>query len=128
MSRSMTDLDPRFRDKFQAVLDACKKRGVNLLVTCTRRTMKEQAALYAQGRTAPGRVVTYAKPGSSAHNYGLAMDVVPIVGGKAVWNAKDPAWQVYGEEVKKAGLEWAGGWRQFREFPHAQVPAWRTLT
>ena len=45
----------------------------------TLRTFAEQDNLYAQGRTKPGPVVTYAKGGQSYHNYGLAIDIVLIV-------------------------------------------------
>jgi peptidoglycan L-alanyl-D-glutamate endopeptidase CwlK len=124
-SRNLGDLDPVFRVKAQQVLAACADRGVTLLVTCTLRSMTEQTALYAQGRTAPGRKVTNAQAGQSAHNYGLAMDVVPLRNGKPVWDARAPEWQVYGEEVRKAGLEWAGDWRRFKEYPHCQMPDWR---
>lgn len=41
-----------------------------------------QDALYAQGRTTPGPIVTNAKGGQSAHNYGLAIDVYPIINGQ----------------------------------------------
>jgi peptidoglycan LD-endopeptidase CwlK len=121
----MADLAPLFRPKAQAVLDACKARGITLLVTCTKRSLKEQGELYAQGRTAPGRRVTNAKPGQSAHNYGLAMDVVPLRMGKAIWDAKAPEWQVYGEECVKAGVEWSGHWKSFKELPHCQLFNWR---
>ena len=40
--------------------------------------MEEQAMLYAQGRSRPGKIVTQAKPGQSYHNYGLAFDWVPL--------------------------------------------------
>ena len=39
-------------------------------VTQGLRTMVEQEALYAQGRTAPGAIVTNAQPGQSPHNPG----------------------------------------------------------
>lgn len=124
-SRSLTDLHPVVQDKCRRVIEACRARGVTLLVTCTLRSNKEQAGLYARGRTKPGPRVTNAKPGSSAHNYGLAMDVVPLRDGKAIWDAKAHEWQVYGEEVRRVGLEWAGDWTRFREFPHCQAPNWR---
>lgn len=44
----------------------------------TLRTFAEQDALYAQGRTKPGSIVTYAKGGQSYHNFGLAVDIVLI--------------------------------------------------
>lgn len=40
------------------------------------RDHKRQAELYAQGRTAPGPIVTNAAPGTSWHNFGFAVDVV----------------------------------------------------
>lgn len=51
--------------------------GLPLTVTATLRSMATQAALYAQERTAPGRIVTNARPRFSYHNFGLALDVVP---------------------------------------------------
>ena len=51
------------------------------------RTYQQQAADYAKGRDAAGNivnlqaVVTYAKPGASAHNAGLAVDLYPVVNG-----------------------------------------------
>ena len=62
-------------------------------VTQGLRTMAEQAALYAQGRTEPGAIVTHAQPGSSAHNYGLAVDVALSDGEALRWDYTDPAWQ-----------------------------------
>jgi len=40
--------------------------------------MEEQTALFAIGRSAPGKVVTKARAGESFHNYGLAFDWVPL--------------------------------------------------
>lgn len=45
----------------------------------TLRTYAEQNGLYAQGRTAPGKIVTQAKGGQSYHNFGLAVDIVLVV-------------------------------------------------
>lgn len=48
-----------------------------ILVLHGYRSIEEQNALYAQGRTAPGKRVTNAKGGQSAHNFGMAIDVAP---------------------------------------------------
>ena len=93
--------------------------------------MAEQAALYAQGRTTPGAKVTNAQPGSSAHNYGLALDVVPIVNGKPDWNFNQmhpsAAWEKAGRLGRLAGLEWFGSiGSPFVEAAHFQQPNWRT--
>jgi len=48
------------------------------LIYCGFRSYEQQAALYSLGRSAPGRIVTKARPGESYHNYGLAFDWVPL--------------------------------------------------
>lgn len=132
MSRSLDDLRPEVRPLVDAFLAACQSTGIDVLVTCTSRTNDEQAALYAKGRSAAplGRrfIVTDAPPGQSAHNYGLAIDVAPIVNGKLDWNGADPVWQQLGQLGQAAGLEWAGelGF-PFPEEPHFQLPNWRTV-
>lgn len=77
----------------------------------------------------PGRVVTMAGPGQSMHQYGMAIDCVPLVAGKPMWDDGHPSWKRYGDCCELAGLEWAGHWTRFREFPHAQLRDvdWKTL-
>jgi len=36
-------------------------------------------------------------------------------------------WKRVGEIGEKVGLEWAGRWTTFREYPHFQHPQARTL-
>lgn len=130
MSRLIEDLRPIMQPRARAFLSACDAEGIDLLVTCTLRTLVEQAKLYAQGRTKPGQIVTRAKPGQSAHNYGLALDVVPMRAGKPVWSTSGNdliLWLRVGELGEKSGLEWAGRWVAFREFPHFQFPGWREV-
>lgn len=125
-SRSLHDLRPCFGRAVESVIKACRERGVDLLVTCTYRSAEEQDAAYAQGRTHPGPIVTHAKGGESAHNFGLACDVVPVRHGKPVWDTADPAWRVYGEEVARAGLVWGGSWATLPDRPHCEARDWRT--
>jgi peptidoglycan LD-endopeptidase CwlK len=128
MSRNLDDLRPEVRLLVDAFLASCTAAGIDLIVTCTSRTNEEQAALYAQGRTAPGKKVTDAPPGQSAHNYGLAIDIVPVVFGKPDWNGADPVWKQAGALGQAAGLEWAGApGFPFPEEPHFQLPNWRTV-
>ena len=126
-SRSLDDLIPPARVRVQAFLDAAKAAGVDLLVTSTYRDNASQDALYAQGRTKPGKLVTNAKAGQSWHNYRCAVDVVPIVAGKPRWDVKDEVWQQVGKLGKAAGLEWAGDWKRFKEYPHFQYTGGLTL-
>lgn len=126
-SRSLDDLIPPAKTRVQAFLNAAKSAGIDLLVTSTYRDNASQEALYAQGRTAPGKIVTNAKAGQSWHNYRCAVDVVPIVAGKPRWDVKDEVWQQVGKLGKAAGLEWAGDWKKFKEYPHFQYTGGLTL-
>lgn len=126
-SRALADLHPKVSLIAQAHVNNCKKKGVDLLITCTYRDAESQDKLYAQGRTEPGKVVTNAQGGQSFHQYRVAYDVVPLVNGKPVWNTDHPAWTVAADEGKKLGLEWAGDWKKFKEFPHFQYTGGLTI-
>ena len=117
-SRNLDDLTRETRDKAKALIAGCLLEGIDIIVTSTFRDAESQAALYAQGRTTPGRKVTKAKPGHSFHNWRVAFDVVPIVNGKAVWNDLK-VWQRIGAVGELAGLEWGGSW-EFTDMPHFQ--------
>src|SRR2546430_203087 len=128
MSRSLTDLHPEVRAMVDGFLADLTAAGIDYIVTCTRRSEAEQEALYAQGRTAPGPKVTNAKPGHSAHNYGFAIDIVPIVNGKPDWNATDPIWEQMGKLGQARGLQWFGAPDSpYIESCHFQAPNWRDL-
>lgn len=86
------------------------------------RTFAEQDALFAKGRTKPGPKVTNARGGQSNHNYGLAVDIAPLKGGKIDWSVKNPAWKIMGLEGRKLGLEWGGDWTTLVDMPHFQLP------
>jgi len=125
-SRSLDDLAPPAKQRAQAFIEAAKAKGIDLLVTSTYRDNESQNALYAQGRTTPGNVVTRAKAGQSWHNWRCALDVVPLVNGKAIWDDQ-ALWKQVGEIGKSCGLEWAGDWVTFKEYPHFQYTGGLTL-
>jgi len=118
-SRRIEDLHPVVQKKCRAFKAGCQAEGIDVLITSTYRDMESQAALYAQGRTAPGAIVTNAKPGQSFHNWRVAFDFVPIVNGKAAWS-DTKLFTRCGQIAEGVGLEWAGRWKRFREFPHCQ--------
>lgn len=125
-SRSLDDLAPPVKQRAEAFIEAAKAKGIDLLVTSTYRDHESQNALYAQGRTTPGKVVTNAKAGQSWHNHRCALDVVPLVNGKAIWN-DNVVWMQIGEIGVACGLEWAGNWKTFKEFPHFQYTGGLTM-
>jgi peptidoglycan LD-endopeptidase CwlK len=85
-SRKIEDLHPYVAGLCRKFVANCKKEGIDVLITSTYRDNESQNALYAQGRTKAGRIVTYARAGQSWHNHKLAFDFVPIQNGKAMWN------------------------------------------
>ena len=118
-SRDLNDLLPVVKGKAEAFLKACKAEGIDVLITSTLRDKESQAALYAQGRTTPGKIVTNAKAGQSFHNYGCAFDFVPLINGKAQWE-DTKLFERCGVIAEKQGLEWAGRWKSFTETAHCQ--------
>ena len=100
-------------------------KGVTVEVISGLRSWAAQAALYASGRTKPGRIVTKAKPGSSWHNYGLAIDLGLFKSGVYLDEKKpaeaDKLYAEIGKIAAKLGIEWAGSWKTFTETPHFQV-------
>lgn len=124
-SRKLTDLLPVVQVKAKAFLAAAKAEGIDVLITSTYRDNQSQDELYAQGRTRPGKIVTNARGGQSFHNYRVAFDFVPVIGGKAVWN--DLAlFRRLGKIGKSLGLEWGGDWK-FRDYPHLQYTGGLTI-
>jgi peptidoglycan L-alanyl-D-glutamate endopeptidase CwlK len=126
-SRSLDDLLPEVKARVDAFIGACKDQGIDILVTSTYRDDESQAALYAQGRTTQGKIVTNAGPGDSFHNYRCAVDVVPLVNSKPDWDGSDPIWAEIGRLGQEAGLEWAGNWVHFKELAHFQYTAGLTI-
>lgn len=126
-SRSLDTLAPLVASLAKAHIAACKAAGIDLLVYCTYRDSEAQNALYAQGRTLPGKIVTNAKGGDSYHNWKCAYDCVPLVQGKAAWGDKELYAKV-GQLGEQLGLEWAGRWTgKLRETAHFQYRGGLTL-
>ena len=127
-------LTPAMASMARAHQQACRDEGIELLIYCTDRPNEVQAKLYAQGRTTPGKIVTNARPGQSAHNpdklgFAHAYDCVPLRFGKPVWTTaskEDSAlWARVGSLGEAAGLVWSGRWTgKLKEMAHFQDPEW----
>ena len=117
ISESRIDtIHPAIRDYARNFLTEAENAGIILRITAGYRTFEEQDHLYAQGRTAPGKIVTNAKGGDSPHNYGLAIDVVPMVGGQPDWDSA--LWEQISDIGKDAGFAWGGDFKSFKDKPH----------
>lgn len=120
--RRLDKVHPALATRVQALLETLMQNGMQVEVVQGLRTFAEQDALFAQGRTRPGPVVTRARGGQSNHNYGLAVDLVPFNNGQPNWNAPLGVWTTIGSEAEKLGLEWGGDWKKFVDKPHVQLP------
>ena len=75
LQTDLAKLDPEFRDRLQKVIDRMRtEHGHAVTVVETVRSQSRQDALFAQGRTAPGPVVTWTT--NSKHGKGLAADLM----------------------------------------------------
>jgi peptidoglycan LD-endopeptidase CwlK len=109
-------LHPKVRDSFRSFIEEAENElNIKLRITSALRTFAAQQELYNQGRTTPGKIVTKAKPGSSFHNYGLAVDLVRLDGTKADWSYEMSNLLPY---AKKYGIDWGGSWKKFKDYPH----------
>lgn len=104
------------------LIERCYDRAVPIVVTQGLRTIAEQNKLYAQGRTAPGPIVTNAKGGYSNHNFGMAIDFALLTpDGRSVSWAVNKDWMTVVGEAKELGFTWGGDWRDFKDYPHLEM-------
>lgn len=120
-----------------------RDRQMAILIYCVYRSNAEQAKLYAVGRTAPGRRVTNARPGASAHNRveGLipasdAFDACPLIDGRPSWateGAELEVWDEMGNAAALFGLQWGrhfdslgGDWAHF-EYQRGMITKPRSI-
>lgn len=115
-------VNPNLATKIISMADMLSSEGIFFRVTQGYRTFAEQAAIYAQGRTAPGKIVTKAAPGHSWHEFGLAVDVAPdiaaVPGFQPDWNLAHPAWARLVAVGTSLGLLDGKG---FNDEPHFQL-------
>ncbi|MBT2714751.1 M15 family metallopeptidase [Bacillus sp. ISL-57] len=117
---NLDGLHPIVREATEKLIAVCKEKGIDIIIAQAYRSIAEQNALYAKGRTTAGPKVTNARGGTSYHNYGLAIDFCLKVDGKAIWSVNKD-WRTVAAEAKKLGFEWGGEWKSFVDYPHLQM-------
>lgn len=103
-------LHPAFRNKIILLLEACDSMGIKVMITETYRTGERQNYYYRTGRS---RV----QDGRSKHQYGLAIDLVPIINGKPNFRAYKTLKKI-GIVGERLGLTWGGKWSRFYDPYH----------
>lgn len=105
MITDLQSLHPYFRDKIFELIAQCKKKGIELAVVEAYRTHAKQNEYKSMGKK-----YTRSAGGHSRHQYGLAVDVVPVVDSVAQWN-NHALWKKIGLVGERLGLRWGGRWR-----------------
>ena len=109
----------------RALVQKAADNGIRIKIISGLRTYEEQDALYAQGRTTPGNIVTKAKGGYSNHNFGIAFDIGVFEGSNYLTDS--PKYKAVGVVGTELGLDWGGNWKTINDQPHFQLrPAWAT--
>jgi peptidoglycan L-alanyl-D-glutamate endopeptidase CwlK len=130
--RDIHHLHPDLQPLCITWLAECQERQVAAILTNTYRSPAEQDALYAQGRTAPGRIVTNARGGQSQHNFTLpggkpaskAFDfAIKRRDGSLIWDINSPEWKAAVAIGKNLGLVWGGDFKSIHDYCHFQLPA-----
>ncbi|MCE5314048.1 MAG: M15 family metallopeptidase [Armatimonadota bacterium] len=124
MSASRVGLDPEFAAKLALFEKKLLANGIKVILTDGYRSIEQQDALYAKGRTKPGKIVTNARGGFSWHNFGNAADYAFVVNGKVTW---DGPWATFGKIARQCGLEWGGTFKSIIDRPHVQWTRGKTL-
>ena len=126
-------VQPTMREATQIARGVAKTFNLDISVISGHRSYEQQADLYAQGRTAPGNIVTYAKPGSSNHNFGTAIDFGIFADGKYL-DAREPGLteRVYlaifnNIEAEGLSIDWGGNWKRLKDTPHFEYRTGLTL-
>lgn len=135
----ISKMHPSLREKIEQDYIECNNSvlgaGVRLRFSQSYRSISEQDALYAQGRTKPGNIVTNARGGQSYHNYGLAFDMVLLIDTDgngtfetASWDRlkdldkdKKSDWMEVVDFFKSKGWQWGGDFKSFKDYPHFQL-------
>lgn len=98
-------LHPYLRDRILKLISICQSKGIELAIVESYRTRAKQAEYFGMGRK-----YTRSAGGQSKHQYGLAVDVVPMIDSVAQWDNK-VLWRKVGVIGESLGLRWGGRWR-----------------
>lgn len=113
----LQSLHPYFRDKVINLIHACRAKGIELAIVETYRTHAKQNEYKSMGRK-----YTRLKGGQSRHQYGMAVDVVPVIDSIPQWH-NIALWRKVGVVGERLGLRWGGRWRRLFDPGHFECLA-----
>lgn len=118
----LTGLHPGFREYIDWLLDICSHYGVPVTITSGYRSIADQERVCAELRARaaregkPASAYPCATPGLSAHQWGLAVD---LMGGRS-FNSPEHKWVI--ELGVAMGLRTVAN-----DPPHLEHPQWRQI-
>lgn len=120
---------PTLAAKIHLLAAMLEDEGIVFRVTQGLRSWNDQQKLWQQGRDSNGnivdltKVVTKAPPGHSWHEYGLAVDVVPMnqTPPQPDWNITHPDWQRLVAVGESLGLFSGTEFHDIKDTPHFQL-------
>lgn len=123
-----TELHPVVEEKKEQLISRSLEKGIDIVITDGFRSVEEQDAIFAQGRTTEGSIVSNARGGESYHNYGLAIDFAIRTEDNVIWDLEydgnqngESDWMEVVEIAKDLGFTWGGDFRGFKDYPHFEM-------
>lgn len=115
--RDLSELTEQAQRACKLFLENCKAKGLNVLITETYRSQERQNYLYEQGRTRPGKKVTWTK--QSRHTSRRAWDICKNVKGQEYSDSN--FFKQCGEIAAELGITWGGIWKSSPDTPHFEI-------
>lgn len=130
MDRNLDDLHPLLEPICKDFLRQCVADNIHAFVTFTWRSMEEQDALYEQGRTTPGKIVTNAMGAKSKHCFTIAgkpaskaFDIaIKDDSGAILTDGQHPLYHRSGVIGRELDLVWGGDWHSIKDASHFEIP------
>jgi len=126
-SLCLKSLHPGLISAIEIVLGIMESKGHPMIMIQGVRSVAQQQALYAKGRTAPGKIVTQcdglikkSRHQIALDGYGHAVDC--CFRGPDPFGIKQP-WALFGQTVKSCHLVWGGDFRSPIDLDHAELPS-----
>lgn len=117
--REINELSMQAQKACALFLERCKQAGLNVLVVETYRSQARQDYLYQQGRTRPGKKVTWTH--NSRHTSRRAWDICKNVKGQEYSDSN--FFKRCGAIAKELGITWGGTWESSPDTPHFEIDA-----
>lgn len=134
--KNVKSLDPKAAEIFIPFIKEAKviakNMGYDYVAISGNRSEAEQNAIYAQGRTKPGKIVTNARFPYSNHNHRIALDFGVFKDGKYVDESRpaesEKVHRAVSKLCEKYSIDWGGAWTgKLKDYPHFEIRTGLTM-